>query len=59
MMLRERIAAPRLHVRQRKGDVLFVPHLWGHGTVNLAEAVGVAFPFALRQGVDYAGALDL
>lgn len=48
-----------LECEQRAGDVLFVPHLWGHGTVNLEESVGVAFPFALRQGVDYPGALEL
>ena len=41
---------------QRPGDVLFVPKLWGHCTLNLGETVGVATPFSLRGGVDY-GAL--
>ena len=44
---------------QRAGDVLFVPHLWGHGTLNLGETLGVAFPFSLRSALDYAGALNL
>ncbi len=48
--------AQPLECEQRVGDVLFVPRLWGHGTVNLDETVGVAMPFSLRQGVDYAGA---
>ena len=42
-----------LECEQRPGDVLFVPRLWGHGTVNLGETIGVAMPFALRHGVDY------
>ena len=51
--------SPALECEQRTGDVLFVPHLWGHGTVNIGESVGAAFPFALRHGVDYAGALKM
>ena len=47
---------PPLVCEQRAGDVLFVPHLWGHGTINRGETVGVATPFSLRGGVDY-GAL--
>ena len=45
-----------LQCEQRPGDVLFVPKLWGHCTINLGETVGVATPFSLRGGVDY-GAL--
>ena len=52
-----RLQPPPLECEQRAGDVLFVPRLWGHGTVNLGEAVGVAIPFTLRQSVDYAGGL--
>ena len=48
-----------LECEQRAGDVLFVPRLWGHGTINFGEAVGVAVPFALREGVDYEGATRL
>ena len=50
-------APPPLECEQAVGDVLFVPHLWGHGTVNLAETLGVAMPFALRVGVDYGAPL--
>ena len=45
-----------LECEQRAGDVLFVPALWGHLTLNLGESVGVATPFTLRNGVDYGGA---
>ena len=45
----------RLHAGS-SGDVLFVPRLWAHGTVNIGEVVGVATPFALREGVDYVAA---
>ena len=48
---------PALECVQRAGDVLYVPPLWGHGTINLGETVGMAAPFALRVGVDYAGGL--
>ncbi len=27
---------------QEAGDVLFIPSLWGHGTINLQQSVGVA-----------------
>ena len=50
------MAAP-LECEQRAGDVLFVPRLWAHATINVGEVVGVATPFALRTGVDYIGAL--
>ena len=50
------MAAP-LECEQRAGDVLFVPRLWAHATINVGEVVGVATPFALRSGVDYVAAL--
>ena len=31
-----------LECMQRSGDVMFVPHLWGHATYNVQESVGVA-----------------
>jgi len=34
--------AKPLECMQRAGDVIFVPHLWGHGTYNVQESVGVA-----------------
>ena len=34
--------AKPLECMQRAGDVLFVPHLWGHGTYNVQESVGIA-----------------
>ena len=49
---------PPLECEQRAGDVLFVPRLWGHGTINLGETVGVAMPFSMRAQVDYGGALQ-
>lgn len=33
---------------QEPGDVLYVPELWAHGVVNLAESVGVAMEFSLK-----------
>ena len=45
--------ARALECEQRAGDVLFVPRLWGHGTLNLGETLGVAMPFALRHGVEW------
>ena len=27
---------------QRAGEVMYVPQKWGHGTINLGVAVGVA-----------------
>ena len=42
-----------LQCEQRPGDVLFVPKLWGHCTLNLGETVGVATAARRRGGVDY------
>jgi hypothetical protein len=40
---------------QEAGDVLFVPHGWGHAALNLNTSVGVAIEFA---GVGEAGTED-
>jgi hypothetical protein len=31
--------------KQETGDILFVPQLWGHATVNMAESIGFASEF--------------
>jgi hypothetical protein len=41
-------AAAALQVTQRAGDVLYVPSLWGHATLNLRQSVGVAHEFTLE-----------
>ena len=33
---------------QEPGDVLYVPEMWAHGVVNIAESVGVAMEFSLK-----------
>ena len=38
---------------QAAGDIFFLPRLWGHGTVNLGEAVGVATPFSVRPADEW------
>jgi hypothetical protein len=38
---------------QRAGDVLFVPHGWGHSTLNLEESIGVANFFLDEDAVGY------
>ena len=30
---------------QEPGDILYVPHMWGHATLNLADCVGMATEF--------------
>ena len=47
------LPAPPLRCEQRAGDVLFLPRLWGHGTLNVGEVDGVATPFSLRQGLEF------
>ena len=37
--------ADSLHCTQEAGDVLYVPHGWGHAVVNLQASVGVAVNF--------------
>ena len=38
---------------QREGDVMFVPHGWGHSTLNLRESIGVANFFLDEDAVGY------
>ena len=33
---------------QKAGDVLYVPALWGHGTLNQQQSIGVAFEISLE-----------
>lgn len=33
---------------QRSGDILFVPSLWSHATLNLRQTIGVAHEFSLE-----------
>ena len=44
------VGSRALECEQAAGDVLFLPRLWGHATINVGEVVGVATPFALREG---------
>lgn len=37
-----RLPAPPLRCTQEAGDVLFLPPLWAHAVLNLAESVGYA-----------------
>ena len=32
---------------QYPGDILLVPALWGHATLNLTQCIGVAYEFAI------------
>ena len=41
----EQEAAEWVDVVQRPGDVLWVPELWGHATLSLAESVAVAVEY--------------
>ena len=34
-----------LQCTQKSGDVLYVPNMWGHGTMNIEASVGVAVEF--------------
>ena len=40
-------ATRALQCTQRPGDILFVPSLWGHATLNLKQSIGAAFEFAV------------
>lgn len=33
---------------QRAGDILFVSSLWGHGTLNIKQSIGVAHEFSIE-----------
>ena len=30
---------------QESGDIMFVPQMWGHGVMNMAESIGFAQEF--------------
>ena len=38
-----------LRVTQRAGDVLYVPALWGHATLNTQQSIGVAHEFSVES----------
>lgn len=38
-----------IRVVQRAGDVLYVPALWGHATLNAAQSIGVAHEFSVES----------
>lgn len=40
--------APSILVVQRAGDVMYVPALWGHATLNVAQSIGVAHEFSVE-----------
>ncbi len=37
-----------LRVTQRGGDVLYVPTMWAHGTLNTQQCIGVAHEFSVE-----------
>ena len=37
--------APELLCVQEAGDLIYVPRLWGHAVLNLAQSVGAAVEF--------------
>ena len=37
-----------LECTQEAGDVLFVPTLWAHGTLNLKQSIGVAYEISVE-----------
>jgi hypothetical protein len=43
---------------QQAGDVLLVPSLWGHATINLAPSIGFATEIAFDRTFDLDGDLD-
>ena len=40
--------ATELQCVQHAGDILYVPTLWGHGTINEQQSIGVAFELSLE-----------
>jgi len=38
-----------LYCTQRAGDILYVPALWGHGTLNTLQSIGVAHEFTVES----------
>jgi hypothetical protein len=40
---------PPLECTQNAGDVMFVPTLWGHATLNTMQSIGVAHEFSVES----------
>mmetsp|Transcript_10934 Transcript_10934/g.11355 ORF Transcript_10934/g.11355 Transcript_10934/m.11355 type:complete len:102 (-) Transcript_10934:61-366(-) len=38
-----------LQCHQKSGDVMYVPSLWGHGTLNTKQSIGVAHEFSIED----------
>lgn len=34
---------------QRAGDIMFVPTLWSHSTLNIRQSIGVAHEFSVES----------
>ena len=34
---------------QHAGDIVYIPALWGHGTLNLKQSIGVAYEFSVEE----------
>jgi hypothetical protein len=45
----QRVEDGALQCHQRSGDVMYVPSLWGHGTLNTKESIGVAHEFSIED----------
>ena len=37
------------HCTQHAGDVIYVPPLWGHATLNVKQSIGVAHEFSVES----------
>lgn len=37
-----------LRVRQYAGDILYIPSLWSHGTLNIQQSIGTAYEFTVE-----------
>ena len=38
-----------LECTQYAGDIMYVPTLWGHGTLNIKQSIGVAHEFSVES----------
>lgn len=38
-----------LECTQYSGDVIYVPSLWGHSTLNIQQSIGVAHEFSVES----------
>lgn len=46
--LRDRLVRDLLQCTQHSGDVMYVPTLWGHATLNVRQSIGVAHEFSVE-----------